>query len=194
MTTDIVVQTTIDFIRSSAENVALAKSVEQAMPRIREHVYGLVMGRVLNLLEKRKGHWHIAQHFPRKNTKTGPPHQLEGIRLYQKKGWTRLDDWGGVWFWNGDRLFSVGVEGFQNDEEPERTANAIESAFRPFPEFGDACAVHRQHDNQVSWRGFPEDRLFSMPDTGEGSLEAFAEKVAEQMLDLTRTISETKTR
>lgn len=189
MATDIVVQTTIEFIRSSPENVQVALSVEKTMPVLRMTVYGKVMGGVLGLLKRNKGRWQLEEHYPGKRIK-GESHQIHRIRLYQKTGWTSKDKHGGVWFAHWDGRFRVGVEGIQN--ESEATVEAVASIFGQFLDDGDDCAVQRDDPNWMGWKGLAEETLFAMPDTGDGSLEEFATRVAHQMLALTEAISRTR--
>ena len=177
MTTDIVLDETVKFIRSSPGNVELALAVERGMVALRNRVYGRLMSALNEHLEGSKGTWHVTLVYPGKR-KQGKWRQLEGIRLHQKINWTSKGNWGGVWFARNDakRVVYIGVTGIK--AASSTTKEALAAAF--------GVAVRRDED-QMDEDVAPEETLLAKSDD---EIKEFAGEVATQMMRLVQVIKD----
>lgn len=175
MTTDIVLDETVEFIRESPGNLKLALAVERAMGELRNRVYGQLMSALKEHLERSEKTWHITLVYPGKR-KQGKWHQLEGIRLHQKINWTSKGNWGGVWFARNDRVVQIGVNGIKDASRTTKEALAAASGL-----------TVRRSGNQMDRNVAREETLLAKSDE---QIEKFASDVADQMGRLVQVIKD----
>lgn len=183
--TNLLLNTTTEFIRLDKGNAQLALLVARAVPDLQARFLKAVRERVERCLRDLAGshrHWHLEERWG------GRPKNFERLRLYKKQHWSSDSGNAGIWLrWEehqaGDgSLWCVGVEG-HNAAAPNLSEEDLRGCYPSGAAGPDQGGWFCGSPCGKAWIGW--DRLLCKTDDEIGR---FVESTVDLMTKLTRVI------